>query len=131
MLNLTGDDFLVYSGNDSDTHTIMSLGGYGVISVAGHIVAGRIREMIDLLVAGQTADAASIHLALMPLVEALFWQPNPMPVRAALTELGFEVGSPRLPLVDLTPAETERLRTVLARFEFDAYLTKQPAATKA
>jgi 4-hydroxy-tetrahydrodipicolinate synthase len=125
------DDFLVFSGNDSDTHTIMSLGGYGVISVAAHIVAGRIKQMIGLLADGRTAEAASIHLALLPLIDSLFWQPNPMPVRAALNELGFGVGSPRLPLIDLTDAEKDRLRPVLARYEFDAYLRRQPATAKA
>jgi 4-hydroxy-tetrahydrodipicolinate synthase len=118
--------FLVFSGNDSDTHTIMSLGGYGVVSVAAHVVGGRIKEMVNLLAEGRTAEAATIHLELLPLVEALFWQPNPMPVRAALNELGFDVGKPRLPLVDLTVAEKDRLRAVLAKYEFDSYLSKQP-----
>jgi 4-hydroxy-tetrahydrodipicolinate synthase len=131
VLSVVPDDFLVFSGNDSDTHTVMSLGGYGVISVAAHIVAGQIKEMINLLADGRTAEAAKIHLGLLPLVESLFWQPNPMPVRAALNELGFSVGTPRLPLVDLTEAEKERLRTVLARYEFDAFLSKQPVAADA
>jgi 4-hydroxy-tetrahydrodipicolinate synthase len=131
VLAAVPDDFLVFSGNDSDTHTIMSLGGYGVISVAAHIVGGRIKHMIELLVEGRTAAAASIHLDLLPLIDALFWQPNPMPVRAALNELGFEVGKPRLPLIDLTDAEKDRLRAVLARYEFDAYLTRQPVAANA
>ena len=131
VVSAVPDDFLVFSGNDSDTHTVMSLGGYGVISVAAHIVAGRIKEMIGLLAEGRTAEAASIHLELLPLVDSLFWQPNPMPVRAALNELGFHVGSPRLPLVDLTEAEKDRLRAVLARYEFDAYLKRQPVTAKA
>jgi dihydrodipicolinate synthase/N-acetylneuraminate lyase len=54
-----------------------------------------------------------------------------MPVRAALNELGFKVGNPRLPLVDLTDAEKDRLRVVLAKYEFDAYLSKQPAVADA
>ena len=131
VMSAVPDDFLVYSGNDSDTHTVMSLGGYGVISVAAHLVAGRIKQMIDLLAEGRTAEAATIHLELLPLVDALFWQPNPMPVRAALNELGFDVGKPRLPLVDLTAAEKDRLRAVLARYEFDPFLSKQPLAVKA
>jgi 4-hydroxy-tetrahydrodipicolinate synthase len=126
VLSAVPDDFLVFSGNDSDTHTIMSLGGYGVISVAAHIVAEREKQMIDLLAEGRTAEAATIHLELLPLVDALFWQPNPMPVRAALNELGFNVGKPRLPLVDLTDAEKERLRAVLGRYQFDAYLSRRP-----
>ena len=131
VMSAVPEDFLVFSGNDSDTHTIMSLGGYGVISVAAHIVAGRIKAMINLLADGRTSEAASIHLDLLPLVDSLFWQPNPMPVRAALNELGFKVGNPRLPLIDLTEAEKERLRAILARYEFDAFLTRQPVAAKA
>jgi 4-hydroxy-tetrahydrodipicolinate synthase len=127
VMSAVPEDFLVYSGNDSDTHTIMSLGGYGVISVAAHIVAGRIRRMIDLLADGRTAEAAEIHLDLLPLVDALFWQPNPMPVRAALNELGFDVGTARLPLIDLTEPEKDRLRAVLARYEFDPFLSRQAA----
>jgi 4-hydroxy-tetrahydrodipicolinate synthase len=131
VMSAVPEDFLVYSGNDSDTHTVMSLGGYGVISVAAHLVAGRIKQMIDLLAEGRTAEAKTIHLELLPLVDALFWQPNPMPVRAALNELGFDVGKPRLPLVDLTDAEKDRLRAVLARYQFDPYLSKQPLAVQA
>ena len=131
VMQAVPDDFLVYSGNDSDTHTLMSMGGYGVISVAAHIVGEREKQMVNLLAEGRTAEAASIHLELMPLVEALFWQPNPMPIRAALNELGFSVGNPRLPLVDLTDAEKDRLRAVLAKYEFDAYLSKQPQAASA
>ena len=131
VLSAVPDDFLVFSGNDSDTHTVMSLGGYGVISVAAHIVAEREKQMIDLLAEGRTAEAATIHLELLPLVDALFWQPNPMPVRAALNELGFNVGKPRLPLVDLSDAEKERLRAVLGRYQLDAYLSKQPMAADA
>ena len=131
VISAVPDDFLVFSGNDSDTHTIMSLGGYGVISVAAHLAAGRIKEMVDLLAEGRMAEAATIHLELLPLVEALFWQPNPMPVRAALNELEFTVGKPRLPLVDLTDAEKVQLRAVLASYQFDPYLSKQPAVADA
>jgi len=130
VMSAVPDDFLVYSGNDSDTHTVMSLGGYGVISVSSHLVAGRTKQMINLLADGRTAEAAQIHLELLPLVDALFWQPNPMPVKAALNELGFHVGTPRLPLVDLTESEKDRLRAVLANFTFDAFLNREPLAAK-
>lgn len=128
VLRAVPDDFLVFSGNDSDTHTIMSLGGYGIISVSSHLVAGETKRMVDLLAAGHTDEAARTHLKLLPLVEALFWQPNPMPVRAALNLLGYQVGKPRLPLVELTDAEKDRLRAVLAQYEFDPFLTKQLVA---
>jgi 4-hydroxy-tetrahydrodipicolinate synthase len=128
VIEAVPEDFLVFSGNDSDTHTIMSLGGHGVISVSAHLVAGETRRMIDLLVEGKTAAAAAIHHKLLPLVNALFWQPNPMPLKAAFNLLGWHVGKPRLPLVDLTDAEKDRLRGVLASYQFDAYLAKQPVA---
>jgi 4-hydroxy-tetrahydrodipicolinate synthase len=112
-------DFLVFSGNDSDTHTIMGLGGHGIISVASHLVGNQIKRMVNLLAEGRTAEAAAIHLELLPLVDALFWQPNPMPVRAALNEAGFDVGEPRLPLIDLTDSEKDRLRAVMARYKID------------
>ena len=131
VITAVPDDFMVFSGNDTDTHTIMSLGGYGIISVAGHIVGERIKQMVNLLADGRTAEAATIHLELLPLVEALFWQPNPMPVRAALNELGFSVGTPRLPLIDLTNAEKDRLRAVLDEHQFDSFLSKQQAVETA
>ncbi|HEX5370697.1 MAG TPA: 4-hydroxy-tetrahydrodipicolinate synthase [Dehalococcoidia bacterium] len=130
VMSSVPSDFLVFSGNDSDTHTIMSLGGYGIISVAAHLVAGQIKQMVNLLAEGHISEAAPIHLNLLPLVEALFWQPNPMPVRAALNELGFAVGTPRLPLIDLTDAEKDRLRAVLAKYQFDAFLQRQPVGAK-
>jgi 4-hydroxy-tetrahydrodipicolinate synthase len=99
--------------------------------VAAHLVAGRIKEMVNLLAAGRTAEAATIHLDLLPLVASLFWQPNPMPVRAALNELGFHVGTPRLPLIDLNDAEKDRLKAVLTKYEFDSFLSKQPSTASA
>ena len=85
--------------------------------------------MIEALVRRDSAEAARLHFELLPLVDALFWQPNPMPLKAAFNELDFYVGKPRLPLVELTEAEKERLRTVLRSVgEFDPYLAKQPVA---
>jgi 4-hydroxy-tetrahydrodipicolinate synthase len=128
VLGAVPDGFQVYSGNDSDTHTIMSLGGYGVVSVSAHLVGAETKRMVQLLAGGRTSEAAEIHHKLLPLVEALFWQPNPMPLKAAFNLIGYNVGKARLPLVDLTDSEKDRLRGVLANYQFDAYLTKQPVA---
>ena len=128
VLRAVPPGFLVFSGNDSDTHTIMSLGGHGVISVSAHLVAGKTRRMVDLLATGATAEAAALHRDLLPLVEGLFWQPNPMPLKAAFNLLGYQVGKPRLPLVELTEGEKDRLRSLLAGCELDAYLSKQLVA---
>ncbi|MCR4393901.1 MAG: 4-hydroxy-tetrahydrodipicolinate synthase, partial [Dehalococcoidales bacterium] len=91
--------FLVWSGNDGDTLPIMSLGGYGVISVASHLVGKQIKNMIDSVVAGKLAEAARMHLDLLPLFKVLFIVSNPVPVKYALNHIGFQVGKPRLPLV--------------------------------
>lgn len=100
IIQETPDDFLVYSGNDADTLPIMLLGGYGVISVASHLVGERIREMMDRFDAGDIGEAAEIHRRLLSLFSALFVVANPVPIKHALNYLGFSVGSPRLPLVE-------------------------------
>ncbi len=94
------DDFLVYSGNDSDTLPILALGGYGVISVASHLVGLQIKQMIEHFLSVRTNEAAAIHRNLLPLVNVLFVIANPMPVKYALNHLGFKVGGPRLPLIE-------------------------------
>lgn len=94
------DGFLVYSGNDSDTLPILGIGGYGVISVASHLVGAQIREMIESYLRGKVQEAAATHRRLLPLVNALFVLSNPVPLKYALNRVGFAVGKPRLPLTE-------------------------------
>ncbi|HEV7215384.1 MAG TPA: 4-hydroxy-tetrahydrodipicolinate synthase [Chloroflexota bacterium] len=119
--------FLVYSGNDQDTLPILAIGGHGVVSVASHLVGERIAEMIRLAVSGELEPAAAIHRELMPLVRALFLTTNPIPLKAALNSVGFAVGKPRLPLVELDPKQLEGLRSVLRHMHLDRYLVPEPA----
>lgn len=107
------DDFLVWSGDDSMTLPMLSVGAYGVVSVASHICGAAIRQMIDAHVAGDVAGAASLHRRLLPLFKALFTAPNPMCVKAALEHLGVPVGSPRLPLLRLDAAERASLTSLM------------------
>ncbi|MCL0053183.1 4-hydroxy-tetrahydrodipicolinate synthase, partial [Dehalococcoidales bacterium] len=100
IISNTPDDFLVWSGNDSDTLPILTLGGYGVISVASHLVGKQIREMIDSFISGKIDKAASIHHRLLPLINALFIVSNPIPIKYVLNYIGFNVGKPRLPLTE-------------------------------
>ncbi|MCY3911657.1 MAG: 4-hydroxy-tetrahydrodipicolinate synthase [Chloroflexi bacterium] len=126
----TPDDFAIYSGNDADTYLIMALGGVGVVSVASHVVSGEIRAMIDAFVAGDLDGARTRHLHLLPISQILFpagW-PNPVSVKAALGLGGFDVGVPRLPLVDLPDNMKASLRAVMDAYELDAYLTRTPVA---
>ncbi len=90
-----------------------------MVSVAGHLVGRQIREMISACVAGSNETAASIHHALMPLVDSLFCESNPIPLKFALNEVGFSVGDPRLPLVPATEAGRTVVRGALANAQID------------
>jgi 4-hydroxy-tetrahydrodipicolinate synthase len=115
----TRKDFLVYSGNDSDTFPILALGGHGVISVASHLVGIQIRNMIEKFLNGEVAEAASIHRKLLPLLNALFVISNPMPVKWALNYIGFPVGKPRLPLLEPDEKSANLIQATLKNYKID------------
>jgi 4-hydroxy-tetrahydrodipicolinate synthase len=115
----TPDDFLVWSGNDSDTFPIMNMGGYGVISVASHLYGLQIQSMMQLLLGGEIEKAAREHHRLMPIFQGLFWVSNPTPVKHALNRGGFFVGTPRLPLVEIDEQTATRLNRVLDEYTID------------
>ncbi len=122
VISGTKDDFLVWSGNDSDTLPILALGGYGVVSVASHLVGQQIREMIDRFIEGKTDEAAAIHRRLLPLVDALFVVSNPIPVKYALNYLGINVGKPRLPLTEPDEKSAALIRDTLKSYQIDLSL---------
>ncbi len=103
----------IYSGDDSNTLAQLAVGGYGVISVAGHLVAKELKKMIESFIAGEVEAAESIHRRLFPLFKVLFITTNPVPVKAALKLLGFPVGSVRLPLVAATAEQEAEIEAVL------------------
>lgn len=113
------EGFLVYSGNDSDTLPILTLGGYGVVSVASHLVGKQIKEMIQSSLAGKIGEAAAIHHRLLPLINALFVLSNPIPIKYALNYLGFRVGKPRLPLTEPDEKSATLIQTTLKNFKID------------
>jgi 4-hydroxy-tetrahydrodipicolinate synthase len=119
IIHGTKEDFLVYSGNDSDTFPILALGGYGVISVASHLVGRQIKDMMNRLLEGEAQEAAKIHRRLLPLINALFVVPNPMPVKWALNSLGFSVGKPRLPLTEPDEKSASLIQATLEDYEID------------
>ena len=119
IIDDTGDDFTVWSGNDSDTLPIMALGGYGVISVASHLVGRQIREMLNCFSSGQTDKAAAIHRHLLPLVNTLFVISNPVPLKYALNHIGFRVGKPRLPLIESDEKTAALIREALKNYQID------------
>ena len=107
------DGFAVYSGDDAATFDIMKLGGTGVISTIGNVSPARMKEIVDLCAAGDWEAAAAANERLMPLMPGLFETSNPILVKEALKLLGFPVGGVRLPLVDATPEQSERLAATM------------------
>jgi len=109
-----GSGMAVYSGDDVNTLPIMAVGGVGVVSVAAHLAGRPIKRLVEAAAAGDLAEARRLHQALAPLCRALFLEPNPMPVKAAMNELWEPVGEPRLPLVAASAATVAAIREALA-----------------
>ncbi|MGQ9512429.1 4-hydroxy-tetrahydrodipicolinate synthase [Thermodesulfitimonas sp.] len=107
------DDFAIYSGDDALTLPVLAVGGKGVVSVVAHIAGKRLQEMINAYASGNVTLAAKIHKELFPLIKGMFITTNPVPVKAALNLLGMNVGAPRLPLVEATAEEKEKLGQLL------------------
>jgi 4-hydroxy-tetrahydrodipicolinate synthase len=120
----TRENFLVYSGNDSDTFPMLALGGYGVISVASHLIGIQIKDMIEKFLNGKPQEAAKIHRHLLPLVNVLFIVPNPVPVKWALNYVGFPVGKPRLPLVEPDEKSADLIKATLKNYKIDLPIPK-------
>ena len=111
--------FRVWSGNDGDTAAIVGMGGYGVISVASHLVGRQIHDLVDAAAAGRADDAQATHERLAPLVDVLFIESNPIPVKFALNEVGVKVGEPRLPLIPPSEVSQAAIRAELAKHRID------------
>ena len=109
-------DFLIYTGDDALIYPALHAGATGVVSVASHLVGRELRSLIQAYHRQDIPMASQISTRLMPLFKALFMTTNPVPIKAALAKIGFAVGSPRLPLMPLTPDEDRALSTVLAQF---------------
>jgi 4-hydroxy-tetrahydrodipicolinate synthase len=111
--------FVVYSGNDTDILPIMALGGFGVVSVASHLIGKQIKGMMADFAAGKTQEAAATHRRILPLVNSLFLIANPMPVKYALNHIGFRVGKPRLPLTEPDDKIASQIRATIAKYDID------------
>ncbi len=109
-----GDRLAVYSGQDDLTLPIMAVGGVGIVSVASHLAGPQIKRMVTATRMGDLGTATKLHQSLVPLFSALFVEPNPIPLKAALTELWQPVGEPRLPLVPAAPETLEAVKQAVA-----------------
>jgi 4-hydroxy-tetrahydrodipicolinate synthase len=109
----TPPEFGIYSGDDSLTLPILAIGGCGVVSVASHLTGNLLQKMIQHFESGQVSQASQIHAQLLPLFKALFLTANPIPLKAALRSMGWEVGGCRLPLCDVPNDVVTELQRVM------------------
>ncbi|MGA8576875.1 MAG: 4-hydroxy-tetrahydrodipicolinate synthase [Candidatus Cybelea sp.] len=109
-------EFVVWAGDDHLFLPCLALGADGVVGVASHLCSLEYRAMFDAFRGGRPGEAAQIHAALLPLIDALFAVTSPIPVKWAMRELGFHVGECRLPLDALPPAIVQRLRPLIAPY---------------
>lgn len=112
--SMTPSSFSLYSGDDSLTLPVLSVGGSGVVSVASHLVGNRLQTMIQAFEMGKIDKAIHEHLSLFPLFKALFQETNPIPVKAALEIQGWDVGPVRSPLVPASEAVRKELTQLLS-----------------
>ncbi len=111
------ENFALYSGNDDVIVPLLSVGGTGVISVWANIMPKEVHDLVRLYLDGKTAESLAIQIKYLDLIAALFYEVNPIPVKAALNWMGWEVGSLRMPLGEMGAEAYQRLVLVLERFE--------------
>jgi 4-hydroxy-tetrahydrodipicolinate synthase len=104
------DSLFFWSGNDEDVVPLMSMGGLGIISVMANIVPHVVAKITKLCLDGDFKSAAELHLKHFDLIDKLFIEVSPIPVKTALNLMGKDVGEPRMPLCDMSPANLEKLK---------------------
>jgi len=124
IIEKSSSGFLVWSGDDSSTLPILAVGGYGIVSVASHLIGKQIQRMVGSFLAGDVATAARIHRETLPLVNSLFVVTNPIPLKYALNKIGFQVGKPRLPLVEIDEKSAAVVDAALAAATVDLPVSK-------
>jgi 4-hydroxy-tetrahydrodipicolinate synthase len=115
-IRLCGDKIEVYSGDDSLTLPILAVGGVGVISVVANIMPKESAQMVAACRRGDWDTARRLHYQLLPLIRALFFETNPIPVKAAVAMMGYCQDEMRLPLLPMSDAARAKLRAVMEQF---------------
>lgn len=116
IAELCGDNLNIYSGNDDQVLPILSLGGLGVISVLSNIYPKYVHNMVINYLSGKHEEALKAQLNSLSLIDALFSEVNPIPIKEALNILGFNFGKPRLPLVEMSKTGKENLQHIIENF---------------
>ena len=119
IISKTDDDFKIWSGNDNETLSIMTTGGYGVVSVASNIIGNQVKRMMGYILDGQMANAVSEHKRLLLFFNAIFWVTNPIPIRYALNRSGFQMGPPRLPMTEAPEDFKNKFDPVMDMYDMD------------
>ena len=116
IMHLTDGKVELYSGNDDQIVPIMALGGIGVISVLSNVAPKETHEICARFLAGDVKGATELQLRALPLIEKLFCEVNPIPVKKAMKLMGVDCGPLRMPMTELTPAHTEELAKAMRDF---------------
>lgn len=116
IASLCGENLNIYSGNDDQVLPILSLGGIGVISVFSNIAPKIFSDMIKNYFSGNLKEATATQLNSIELIDALFCEVNPIPVKAALNLMGYNFGEPRLPLTPISSSNLIKLKTAMAPY---------------
>jgi len=116
VMERCGNTLDIYAGNDDQILPMLALGSKGVITAIGNIVPAAVQGITDKFLAGDLAGARALQFGFLPLVRAIFADVSPMPVKAALRIMGFDVGQCRLPLVDIEPALEATLRQAMKEY---------------
>ena len=116
IMQLTDGKIDLYSGNDDQIVPLLSLGGIGVISVLSNVAPKETHDIVAKWLEGDVAESCRLQLKAIPLVDQLFCEVNPIPVKAAMNLMGWEVGPLRMPLTEMEPAHKENLKAAMKEF---------------
>ena len=117
IFSLVSKDFSIYSGDDALTIEFMKEGAVGVVSVASHCIGNELSQLVNRCLNNNFEEAEQIHQTYKQLFDILFITSNPSPIKAALRCMNFAVGKPRLPLVDVSSNEFEKIKSELIRLQ--------------
>lgn len=116
IANLCKDNLAIYSGNDDQIVPVLSLGGLGVISVMSNLYPKFVHTMVTDYLSGNWQKACASQLYAIPLINSLFSEVNPIPIKYAMNKIGFNCGIPRLPLIELSEKNKEKLDISIENF---------------
>lgn len=116
LMSICGDEIELYSGNDDQIVPLLSLGGLGVISVLSNVAPKETHDIVEMYLAGDVKGSMELQLKAIPLIDQLFCEVNPIPVKAGVNLMGFEAGPLRMPLTEMEDAHKENLKAAMKDF---------------